>query len=136
LIFPFALLARRMSRGAYALLLVMQSALYGNFTAQNFLLWFLFYEMSLVPAFLLIKIWGGKKRDWAATKFFLYSFIGSVAILFARRMGAVRSETNCGVPLDQPPRLLPPRPVRGCEYDHAAGGGSSGRFERCVRPNL
>ncbi|MFL6589075.1 MAG: NuoM family protein [Chthoniobacterales bacterium] len=83
LIFPFALLARGMSRGAYALLLVMQSALYGNFTAQNFLLWFLFYEMSLVPGFLLIKMWGGEKRDWAATKFFLYTFLGSVAMLLA-----------------------------------------------------
>ena len=51
LIFPFALLAQRMGRGFCALLLVMQAALYGTFTAQNFLLWFLFYEMSLVPGF-------------------------------------------------------------------------------------
>ncbi len=83
LIFPFALLAQRMPRGFCALLLVMQSALYGTFTAQNFLLWFLFYEMSLVPAFLLIKIWGGAKRDRAATKFFLYTFLGSVAMLLS-----------------------------------------------------
>ncbi len=81
LIFPFALLAERMSRGFCALLLVMQAALYGTFTAQNFVLWFLFYELSLVPAFLLIKIWGGEKRDRAATKFFLYTFLGSVAML-------------------------------------------------------
>jgi NADH-quinone oxidoreductase subunit M len=83
IIFPFALLARRMPRGAYSLLLVMQAALYGNFTAQNFILWFLFYEMSLVPGFLLIKIWGSENRDWAATKFFLYTFLGSVAMLLA-----------------------------------------------------
>ena len=49
LVFPFAFLAQRMSRGACALLLVMQAALYGTFTAQNFILWFLFYEMSLIP---------------------------------------------------------------------------------------
>ena len=42
-------------------MLMMQAALYGTFTAQNFVLWFLFYEMSLIPAFLLIKIWGGGK---------------------------------------------------------------------------
>jgi NADH-quinone oxidoreductase subunit M len=48
LIFPFAFLAQRMSRGACALMLVMQAALYGTFTAQNFVLWFLFYEMSLI----------------------------------------------------------------------------------------
>ena len=83
IIFPFAFLAGRISRGACALLLVMQAALYGTFTAQNFVLWFLFYEMSLVPGFLLIKIWGGENRDWAATKFFLYTFLGSVAMLLS-----------------------------------------------------
>jgi NADH-quinone oxidoreductase subunit M len=81
LIIPFAFLAQRMDRGSSALMLIMQSALYGTFTAQNFVLWFLFYEMSLIPAFLLIKIWGGENRDRAATKFFLYTFLGSVAML-------------------------------------------------------
>src|SRR5437899_36162 len=66
-----------------SLLLVLQAALYGTFTAQNFILWFLFYEMSLVPAFLLIKIWGGEKRDRAATRFFVYTFLGSVAMLLS-----------------------------------------------------
>ncbi|HTD87703.1 MAG: NADH-quinone oxidoreductase subunit M [Verrucomicrobia bacterium] len=83
LLFPFAFLAQRGGRGFCALMLLMQSALYGTFTAQNFLLWFLFYEMSLVPAFLLIKIWGGEKRDGAATKFFVYTFLGSVAMLLS-----------------------------------------------------
>jgi NADH-quinone oxidoreductase subunit M len=83
LIVPFALLAQPMNRGFYATMLVMQSALYGTFTAQNFVLWFLFYEMSLIPAFLLIKIWGGENRDRAATKFFLYTFLGSVAMLLS-----------------------------------------------------
>lgn len=83
LIFPFAFLAQRMSRGACALMLVMQAALYGTFTAQNFVLWFLFYEMSLIPGFLLIRIWGGENRDRAATKFFLYTFLGSVAMLLS-----------------------------------------------------
>ena len=72
-----------MDRGFCALMLVMQSALYGTFTAQNFVLWFLFYEMSLIPGFLLIKIWGGENRDRAATKFFLYTFLGSVAMLLS-----------------------------------------------------
>jgi NADH-quinone oxidoreductase subunit M len=81
LIIPFALIAQKMDRGFCALMLITQSALYGTFTAQNFVLWFLFYEMSLIPAFLLIKIWGGENRDRAATKFFLYTFLGSVAML-------------------------------------------------------
>src|SRR6476646_8404600 len=86
LVFPFALLAQSRpagDRGFCALMLIMQAALYGTFTAQNFVLWFLFYEMSLIPAFLLIKIWGGEKRDRAATKFFLYTFLGSVAMLLS-----------------------------------------------------
>jgi NADH-quinone oxidoreductase subunit M len=86
LIVPFAFFARPVpadSRGFYATMLIMQSALYGTFTAQNFVLWFLFYEMSLIPAFLLIKIWGGENRDRAATKFFLYTFLGSVAMLLS-----------------------------------------------------
>jgi len=83
LIFPFAFFAQRMGRGFCALMLVMQASLYGVFTAQNFILWFLFYEMSLVPGFLLIKVWGGAKRDRAATKFFLYTFLGSVAMLLS-----------------------------------------------------
>ena len=85
LIIPFAFLARPLpgGRGFYATMLVMQSALYGTFTAQNFVLWFLFYEMSLIPAFLLIKLWGGDNRDRAATKFFLYTFLGSVGMLLS-----------------------------------------------------
>src|ERR1700738_2201663 len=86
LVFPFAFCAQSRSageRGACALMLVMQAALYGTFTAQNFVLWFLFYEMSLIPAFLLIKIWGGEKRDHAATTFFVYTFLGSVAMLLS-----------------------------------------------------
>ncbi|MEY2546363.1 MAG: NADH-quinone oxidoreductase subunit [Verrucomicrobiota bacterium] len=81
ILFPFAFAANRMNRGFYALMLVMQSALYGVFTAQNFVLFFLFYEMSLIPSFLLIKLYGGEKRDRAAVKFFLYTFLGSVAML-------------------------------------------------------
>jgi NADH-quinone oxidoreductase subunit M len=83
IIIPFAFLVQRMDRGFCALMLITQSALYGTFTAQNFVLWFLFYEMSLIPAFLLIKIWGGENRDRAATKFFLYTFLGSVAMLLS-----------------------------------------------------
>jgi NADH-quinone oxidoreductase subunit M len=83
LVFPFALLAQPAGRGFSALMLLMQAALYGTFTAQNFVLWFLFYEMTLIPAFLLIKIWGGENRDRAATKFFVYTFLGSVAMLLS-----------------------------------------------------
>ena len=63
LLTPLALMISggiRQSPKAYAgLILCLQSMLYGVFTAQNFFLWFLFWELSLIPAFLLIRIWGG-----------------------------------------------------------------------------
>ena len=88
LIVPFGMLAPRTDdcqsgsdKPFCAVMLILQAALFGTFTAQNFILWFLFYEMSLIPSFLLIKIWGGKNRDRAATKFFIYTFLGSAAML-------------------------------------------------------
>ena len=83
LVFPFAFAAEGRGRGFYSLMLLMQSALYGTFTAQNFILWFLFFEMSLVPGFLLIKIFGAENREYASTKFFVYTFVGSFAMLLA-----------------------------------------------------
>jgi NADH-quinone oxidoreductase subunit M len=83
IVVPFALLAQPVGRGFCALILLTQAALYGTFTAQNFILWFLFFEMSLIPSFLLIKLWGGGDRDRAAVKFFVYTFVGSVAMLLA-----------------------------------------------------
>jgi NAD(P)H-quinone oxidoreductase subunit 4 len=67
----------------YALLLVMYSAQIGVFAAQDLLLFFLIWELELVPVYLLISIWGGQKRLYAATKFILYTAAGSVFILVA-----------------------------------------------------
>ncbi|MEW6494179.1 MAG: NAD(P)H-quinone oxidoreductase subunit 4 [Cyanobacteriota bacterium] len=67
----------------YALLLVMYSAQIGVFAAQDLLLFFLIWELELVPVYLLISIWGGNKRLYAATKFILYTAAGSVFILLS-----------------------------------------------------
>ncbi len=67
----------------FALVLLLESGLFGAFTAQNFFHWFLFWELSLIPAFFLIKLWGGAKRGPAATQFFVYTMAGSVALLLA-----------------------------------------------------
>ena len=67
----------------YALMLVMFSAQIGVFAAQDLLLFFLMWELELVPVYLLISIWGGQKRLYAATKFILYTAAGSVFILVA-----------------------------------------------------
>ena len=67
----------------FALVLLLESGLFGTFTALNFFHWFLFWELSLIPAFFLIKLWGGKGRSPAATQFFVYTMVGSVALLLA-----------------------------------------------------
>jgi NADH-quinone oxidoreductase subunit M len=65
----------------FGLVLVLESGLFGSFTALNFFHWFLFWEISLIPAFFLIKLWGGTRRGPAATQFFVYTMAGSVALL-------------------------------------------------------
>jgi NADH-quinone oxidoreductase subunit M len=65
----------------YGLVLMLESGLFGSFTALNFFHWFLFWELSLIPAFFLIKLWGGPRRGPAATQFFVYTMAGSVALL-------------------------------------------------------
>ena len=67
----------------FALILLLESGLFGTFTALNFFHWFLFWELSLIPAFFLIKMWGGEGRGPAATQFFVYTMVGSVALLLA-----------------------------------------------------
>ncbi|MGB2925328.1 MAG: NAD(P)H-quinone oxidoreductase subunit 4 [Limnothrix sp.] len=65
------------------LMLVLLSAQIGVFAVQDLLLFFLMWELELVPVYLLISIWGGKKRIYAATKFILYTALGSVFILLS-----------------------------------------------------
>jgi NADH-quinone oxidoreductase subunit M len=66
-----------------ALILWLQAGLFGTFTALNFFHWFLFWELALIPAFFLIKLWGGPQRGPAATQFFIYTMVGSVALLLS-----------------------------------------------------
>jgi NADH-quinone oxidoreductase subunit M len=67
----------------HALVLFLQAGLIGTFTALNFFHWFLFWELSLIPAFFLVRLWGGSQRGPAATQFFIYTMVGSVAMLLA-----------------------------------------------------
>jgi NADH-quinone oxidoreductase subunit M len=67
----------------FALMLLLQACLFGTFTALNFVHWFTYWELCLIPAFFLIKLWGGPKRTPAATQFLVYTMVGSVAMLLA-----------------------------------------------------
>ncbi len=63
--------------------LVLETLMIGVFTALDLVLFYLFFEAGLIPMFLIIGIWGGKDRIYAAFKFFLYTFLGSVLMLVA-----------------------------------------------------
>ena len=74
----------------YGLVLFMEAALLGVFSALDFFLWFVFWEAVLVPMYFLIGVWGGPRRKYAAIKFFVYTnvasllmFIGVIALVFA-----------------------------------------------------
>ena len=64
-------------------LLVLEALMIGVFVALDLVLFYLFFEAGLIPMFLIIGIWGGKNRIYAAFKFFLYTFLGSVLMLVA-----------------------------------------------------
>jgi NADH-quinone oxidoreductase subunit M len=65
----------------YVFLLILESAMVGVFVSLDLLVFYLFFEASLVPMFFLIGIWGGKQRIYAATKFFIYTAVGSLLML-------------------------------------------------------
>src|SRR5438270_10042610 len=65
----------------FALVLVLETAVAGVFTSLDFFLFFLFWELELAPMFLLIGIWGGPNRDYAAMKFLIYTVLGGAFLL-------------------------------------------------------
>jgi NADH-quinone oxidoreductase subunit M len=65
----------------YVFLLIMESTMIGVFVSLDLLLFYLFFEASLVPMFFLIGIWGGERRIYAAIKFFIYTTVGSLLML-------------------------------------------------------
>lgn len=67
----------------YALILLVNAGVAGAFLAQNLLLFVLFYEVILIPLYLLIAIWGGEKREYAAMKFLIYTAVSGILILGA-----------------------------------------------------
>lgn len=65
----------------YSSILLISAGISGTFLSQNLLLFLLFYEVELIPLYLLIAIWGGKRKGYAATKFLLYTAVSGFLIL-------------------------------------------------------
>ncbi|HSH01903.1 MAG TPA: NADH-quinone oxidoreductase subunit M [Anaerolineae bacterium] len=65
------------------LFLVLQTAMFGLFASLDLIIFFIFWEFGLVPMYFLIKFWGGKDRDYASFKFFIYTMAGSLGLLLS-----------------------------------------------------
>lgn len=65
----------------FALMLILQSSIFGVFFALDFFLFYIYWEVMLIPMFFLIALWGGEDREKAAVKFILYTFFGSILML-------------------------------------------------------
>src|SRR5204862_715428 len=86
LLMPIAILSSWTAIGKrqltyYAVMMLLESAMIGVFVSLDLLLFYLFFEASLVPMFFLIGVWGGERRIYAAVKFFIYTAVGSLLML-------------------------------------------------------
>src|SRR5574341_1840025 len=70
-------------KGYFALFLMLDAGMMGVFCALDFFLFYVFWEVMLLPMYFLIGIWGGPRREYAAIKFFLYTLLGSILMLLA-----------------------------------------------------
>jgi NADH-quinone oxidoreductase subunit M len=68
-------------KGYFSLFLVLETSILGTLVAQDLFLFFAFWESALLPVYFMVGVWGGKEREYAATKFFLYQLAGSAFLL-------------------------------------------------------
>jgi NADH-quinone oxidoreductase subunit M len=71
----------KMTKGYMALFLFLECGIMGVFLSLDFFLFYVFFEVSLLPMYFLIGIWGGPRKEYAAIKFFLYTLVGSIGLL-------------------------------------------------------
>jgi NADH-quinone oxidoreductase subunit M len=96
---------------AYCILfLLLETGMLGVFLALDFFLFYVFWEVMLLPMYFLIGVWGGPRREYAAIKFFLYTLLGSVLMLIAILMLYFSSDVTLF--RDQPQKLVDAQVVR------------------------
>ncbi len=108
-LFPLTMLAagaRRDPRSFVAWVLVMEAACLGSFVSLDLVLFFLFFELTLVPAYFLIAGWGYARRGYAAIKFFIYTFAGSAFLLVGILAVAFLHQSQTGVLTFELPALV------------------------------
>jgi NADH-quinone oxidoreductase subunit M len=85
----------------FILMLILQTGMAGTFIAQDLILFFVFFEVVLLPMYFMIGVWGGENRQYASLKFFLYTMFGSALMLVAFIAMFVVTKSNAGVAGDQ-----------------------------------
>lgn len=88
ILFPLTFLfswgsVKKLNKAYYSLLLVLEVGVIGFFLSLDLVMFYIFFEMVLIPMYFLIGIWGGKERIYASMKFFLYTLVGSLLMLIA-----------------------------------------------------
>jgi len=109
LLFPLAMIgahSHRDPRAFVAWVLVMESACMGSFVSLDLVFFFLFFELTLVPAYFLIAGWGYANRGYAAIKFFIYTFAGSAFLLVGILAVAFLHQSQSGVLTFELPALM------------------------------
>src|SRR6266852_5789415 len=129
--------------GYMTMLLILQTGMSGTFAALDMFLFFVFWEVMLLPMYFLIGIWGGPRKEYAAIKFFLYTLGGSVLLLLAiialyyrtgdpetiRRLAARNRRPAVGIPAQR-------RADRGPNFQYADHGqAGTGRVLRSGGPD-
>ena len=103
-IMPIAVLStwkavEKYTKGFMALLLLLETAMLGAFVSLDLFLFYIFWELMLIPMYFLIGIWGGKNRIYAAVKFFIFTAVGSLLMLVAI-IFVYYQAIQAGMPLD------------------------------------
>jgi NADH-quinone oxidoreductase subunit M len=95
-------------KGFFALMLLLETGMLGVFLSLDFFLFYIFWEVMLLPMYFLIGIWGGPRKEYAAIKFFLYTLAGSILMLvvllgfyFLSKDALVEAAKAAGSPTDQ-----------------------------------
>jgi NADH-quinone oxidoreductase subunit M len=87
-------------------MLLLEWAMIGVFVAQDLFLFYIFWEVTLVPMYFLIGIWGAEQRIYAAVKFFLYTMAGSILMLLAILYVGINAGNALGHPLFSTPDII------------------------------
>ena len=121
----------KMTKGYMVLFLLLESGILGVFFSLDFFLFYVFFEVSLLPMYFLIGIWGGPRKEYAAIKFFLFTLVGSIGLLIVLiGMYLLSKQVYPGTGTFDLVKLAGP------EFQHGPGQNPPRRPDRAGRQNV